>query len=67
MSMTEQQYAELQLTYIRGTIAGQTPEYRAAVEVAAQELRDLIKRQGDHGFMALALVGAEFAATAPGA
>ena len=47
------------LKLIRGEIAGLPPDDQVQVHTAAQQLRDVIKAAGDHGVMALALVGAE--------
>ena len=55
--MDEQDVITLKL--IRGEIAGLPPGDQAKVQAAAQQLRDVIKAAGDHGVMALALVGAE--------
>lgn len=55
--MDEQDAITLKL--IRGEIAGLPPVDQAKVQAAAQQLRDVIKAAGDHGVMALALVGAE--------
>ena len=50
---------QLTLKLIRGEIAGLPADDQAKVQVAAQQLRDVIKAAGDHGFLALAFVGAE--------
>ncbi|MFP5473069.1 MAG: hypothetical protein ACLGJD_05465 [Gammaproteobacteria bacterium] len=57
--MSEEEHA---LLLIRGAIAGLPEDDRAKVEAAAAELRALIEVHGEHGFMAVALVGAEMAA-----
>lgn len=49
----------LTLKLIRGEIAGLPQDDQAKVQAAAQQLRDVIQAAGDHGVMALALVGAE--------
>lgn len=50
---------QLTLKLIRGEIVGLPADDQAKVQAAAQQLRDVIKAAGDHGFLALALVGAE--------
>lgn len=55
--MDEQDAITLKL--IRGEIAGLALDDQAKVQAAAQQLRDVIKAAGDHGVMAMALVGAE--------
>lgn len=45
--------------YIRGAIAALPEADRRGVQQAAQALRELLARTGDHGRLALALVGAQ--------
>lgn len=51
-----------QLLLIRGAIASLTEADRRGVELAAAKLREVVALHNDHGLMALALVGAEYAA-----
>lgn len=53
---------QLQLLIIRGAIAELPEEDRKGIELAAEKLREVVKTHNDHGKMALALVGAEWAA-----
>jgi hypothetical protein len=53
---------KLQLLLIRGAIAELSEEDRKGIELAAEKLREVVKTHNDHGKMALALVGAEWAA-----
>ena len=53
---------QLQLTIILGVIAGLPEEDRKGIELAAEKLREVVRTHNDHGKMALALVGAEWAA-----
>lgn len=57
--MTEEQQT---LLLIRGEIYALSDTDRKGVELAAANLREVIKLHNDHGKMALALVGAELAA-----
>lgn len=57
--MTEEQQT---LLVIRGHISGLPDEDRVGVNLAAAKLREVVALHNDHGRMALALVGAEFAA-----
>ncbi|ARB07017.1 hypothetical protein [Microcystis phage MACPNOA1] len=50
------------LQEVQGAIAAMPESDRSAIAIAADALRELIKTHGGHGAMALALVGAEFAA-----
>ena len=50
------------LLAISGAIYRMPPEDRAKVEEAAAKLREVIAAGGNHGQVALALVGAEMAA-----
>ena len=54
---------ELTLTMIRGTIAGLPETERTKIETIASELRRIIADANDVGVIALALVGAEMAAS----
>ena len=53
---------KLQLLLIRGAIAELPEEDRNGIELAAEKLREVVQTHNDHGKMALALVGAEWAA-----
>lgn len=55
---------QVQLLLIRGTVAGLPDVDRKGVELAALKLREVVMLHNDHGLLALALVGAEFAAEA---
>ena len=55
---TEQQ----QLLLIRHVIAELPEDDRAGVQLAALKLREVVALHNDHGLLALALVGAEYAA-----
>jgi hypothetical protein len=57
--MSEEQQT---LLIVRGAIAAMPESDRNAITAAADALREQIKAHGEHGAMALALVGAEFAA-----
>lgn len=57
--MTEEQQT---LLVIRGHISVLPDEDRVGVNLAAAKLREVVTLHNDHGRMALALVGAEFAA-----
>ena len=57
--MTDEQ---LDLQYIRNTIAELPPEQRRAVQIAERQLREVLAACGDIGLLALALLGAEEAA-----
>ena len=57
--MTDEQHT---LLLIRGHISGLLEAERKGVELAAAKLREVVALHNDHGFMALALVSAEFAA-----
>lgn len=57
--MSEEQQLVLE---VRGAIAALPESDRSAITAAADALRELMKAHGEHGFMALTLVGAEFAA-----
>lgn len=50
---------ELTLLLIKGSIADLPAADQARVQQAAQQLRDVVEAAGDHGVMAMALVGAE--------
>lgn len=50
---------KLSLLLIKGSIADLPADDQARVQQAAQQLRDVVKAAGDHGVMAMALVGAE--------
>jgi hypothetical protein len=47
------------LLIMRGAVAELAEEDRAKVQAAAALLRDTVAAYGDHGLLALALVGAE--------
>ncbi|KLN54693.1 hypothetical protein [Variovorax paradoxus] len=47
---------------ILGAIAQMPPEDRTLVEACAAEIRHTLKSYGEHGSLALGLVGAEIAA-----
>lgn len=53
------QLARLQLIMIRGEIAGSDKEIQAQVEACAEQIRAVVRAQGDAGHVALALVTAE--------
>lgn len=53
---------KLQLLLIRGAIAELPVDDRKGIEIAAEKLREVVATHNDHGKMALALVGAEWAA-----
>lgn len=57
--MTEEQQTLLML---KGTVASMAEDDRRRVEAAAADLREMVKIYGDHGIIALALVGAEMQA-----
>lgn len=57
--MSEEQQT---LLIVRGAIAAMPESDRNAIAAAADALRELIRTHGEHGVMALALVGSEFAA-----
>jgi hypothetical protein len=50
---------EITLKLIRGEIAGLPEDDQVKVRAAAANLRAVIEQAGDHGLLALALVGAE--------
>lgn len=50
------------LIMVRGIIAGLDEEDQVKIKKLAEELRKFVKDNGEHGQMALALIGAEFAA-----
>lgn len=50
---------KLTLLLIKGSIADLPADDQTRVQQAAQQLRDVVKAAGDHGVMAMALVGAE--------
>lgn len=52
----------VQLLLIRGAIAELPEADRKGIEIAAEKLREVVATHNDHGKMALALVGAEWAA-----
>lgn len=53
---------QLQLLLIRGAIADLPEQDRKGIDLAAEKLREVVQTHNDHGKMALALVGAEWAA-----
>lgn len=53
---------KIQLLIIRGAIAELPEEDRKGIELAAAKLREVVQTHNDHGKLALALVGSEFAA-----
>lgn len=57
--MTEEQQTLLML---KGTVASMAEDDRRRVEAAAADLREMVMIYGDHGIIALALVGAEMQA-----
>lgn len=52
------------LLTIKGAIYDLYPDDQAAVKTAAEQIRAVIAENGDAGFLAMALVGAEMAADA---
>lgn len=50
------------LQEVQGVIAAMPESDRNAIAAASDALRELIRTHGEHGAMALALVGAELAA-----
>lgn len=52
----------IQLLIVRDEISKQDADTRAKIEAAAQEIRDIVKREDGTGMMAVALVGSELAA-----
>lgn len=57
--MSTDEEDRITLTLIRGEIAGLPDADQLKVRAAAQQLRDVIEASGKHGFLAMALVGAE--------
>lgn len=53
---------QIVLTMIRGTIASMPTADQDAIRVATEELRTVITSLGEHGQVALTLLGAELAA-----
>ena len=57
--MSTDEEDRITLTLIRGEVAGLPEADQAKVNAAAQQLREVIATSGKHGFLAMALVGAE--------
>jgi hypothetical protein len=53
----------LTLLIIKDEISKQPPELQAKIHAAADEIRAILHREDGSGAMAVALVGAEFAAS----
>ena len=53
---------QITLLIVRGSIASLPAEQQQKVAVIADQIRDLVLKNGDEGALALALVGAEEAA-----